>query len=144
MDPAITYALIGGSLIGVAAVTLYAGLGRVAGISGIFANVLRAPRQNLWALLFVLGLGLGGGLSLWLGLWDPGSPAASAQSLSASPNFAWLIGGGLLVGFRTRLGSGCTSGHGVCGMARLSPRSAIATLVFVAVGMLTATLVQGS
>ncbi|MGI9324290.1 MAG: YeeE/YedE family protein [Pseudomonadales bacterium] len=143
MNMAITYALIGGSIIGLAAVLLYAGLGRIAGISGIFANLLRAPRSNYWAVLFVLGLGLGGWLSHAFGLWDP---AHSTQAMVLQPrvNLWLLLGGGLLVGYGTRLGSGCTSGHGVCGMARLSRRSAAATATFVALGMLTATMVHGS
>lgn len=146
MNLAITYALIGGSIIGLAAVLLYLGLGRIAGISGIFANLLRAPRSNYWAALFVLGLGLGGWLSHTFGLWDPATQGLATTTLGpeTSINLWWLLGGGVLVGYGTRLGSGCTSGHGVCGMARLSRRSVAATATFVAVGMLTATLVHGS
>ncbi len=126
-------AIIGGSLIGMAAVWLFLSLGRVAGISGIAANALLRSKQNLWPLMFILGLGVGG----WLAYSLTG-PRPSVE-LSAEHN-VWLLVGGLLVGFGTRMGSGCTSGHGVCGMARLSKRSIAATLCFLAVGMLTATL----
>ena len=128
-------AIFGGVLIGLAAVWLYLSIGRIAGISGIAANALLRARGNLWPVLFVLGLGLGG----WLGyaMLDnkPTGEIASGQSV-------WLLVGGLLVGFGTRLGSGCTSGHGVCGISRLSKRSLFATVVFLAVGMATATTVS--
>ncbi|MFK7913575.1 MAG: YeeE/YedE family protein [Pseudomonadales bacterium] len=149
MSPAIIYAIVGGLCIGLAAVLLYAGLGRIAGISGIFSTALRAPLQQSWATLFVIGLGLGGWLAWSLGLWDPGAAVASAQQArqSVSGNYqqhvGWLVVGGLLVGYGTRLGSGCTSGHGVCGSARLSIRSVTATITFVAVGMLMATAFHG-
>ena len=125
-------AVIGGTLIGLSAVWLYLSLGRVAGISGIAANALMKSRENLWPLLFVVGLGVGGWLAyIWLG---PRTPVALDL-----PQVLMYLLGGLLVGFGTRLGSGCTSGHGVCGMARLSKRSFAATLTFLAVGMFTAT-----
>ena len=127
-------ALVGGSLIGLAAVWLYLSLGRVAGISGIAANALLRSKENLWPLMFVIGLGAGG----WLAYSFIGE--RPAMNLSGEHSL-WLIIGGLLVGFGTRMGSGCTSGHGVCGMARLSKRSFVATLSFLAVGMLSATLV---
>jgi uncharacterized membrane protein YedE/YeeE len=127
-------ALIGGSLIGLAAVWLFLSLGRVAGISGIAANALLRSKENLWPLMFVLGLGIGGWLAYSL------SGGRPAMSLSGEHSL-WLVIGGVLVGFGTRMGSGCTSGHGVCGMARLSKRSFAATLSFLAVGMATATLV---
>ncbi len=124
-------AIIGGLLIGLAAAWLALSLGRVAGISGIAATAAktRAP----WALLFIAGLAIGG----WIGLAITGQvvPRELPQGQLAS-----LLAGGVLVGFGTRLGSGCTSGHGVCGMARLSPRSISATFIFVGIGMLTATL----
>ena len=126
-----TSAIIGGLLIGLAAAWLTLSLGRVAGISGIAASAAttRAP----WTLLFLLGLALGG----WLGLWITGQAVPRALP---TESLGTLIVGGLLVGYGTRLGSGCTSGHGVCGMARLSPRSIAATAVFVGVGMLTASV----
>ena len=129
-------AIIGGTLIGAAAVWLWLSLGRVAGISGIAAQALTKSRVALWPLLFVIGLGIGG----WAGIWLTGTSTATSE-LSAL-EVALFACGGLLVGFGTRLGSGCTSGHGVCGNARLSKRSITATLTFLAVGMLTATLVH--
>ena len=125
-------AIIGGTLIGLSAVWLYLSLGRVAGISGIAASALLKSRENLWPLLFIVGLGIGGWLAY--ALLGPRTPVA----LDLPQVMTYLLGG-LLVGFGTRLGSGCTSGHGVCGMARLSKRSFAATLTFLAFGMLTAT-----
>lgn len=137
----ITLAIIGGTLIGIAAVWMLLSLGRVAGISGIAAQALRSPLANSWAVLFIVGLGVGGWLATGLGF---GPTSVAAEVLIADLGTPLLIVGGLLVGLGTRLGSGCTSGHGVCGISRLSPRSIVATLTFVAVGMLTATLVHGS
>lgn len=125
-------AIVGGALIGVAAVWLYLSLGRIAGISGIVGRALTAPTG--WAVLFIVGLGVGG----WLA-----RPFAVEPTLEVALPTELLLVGGLLVGFGTRLGSGCTSGHGVCGMARVSQRSIVATATFLAVGMLTATLVYG-
>ena len=126
--------VLGGSLIGLAAVWLFLSLGRMAGISGIAANALLRSKENIWPLMFVIGLGVGGWLAYWFVGGRPSVTLTGGQSV-------WLLVGGLLVGFGTRLGSGCTSGHGVCGMARLSKRSFVATLVFLSVGMCTATLV---
>ncbi len=138
----ISMAIVGGVLIGSAAVWLYLSVGRIAGISGIAAQALRGPLANSWAVLFILGLGLGGWAAQLLGF----GPSASLPINQAAPvadlSLPLLIGGGLLVGIGTRMGSGCTSGHGVCGMARLSPRSLAATLIFVGVGMAVATLVH--
>ena len=133
-----TGAILGGALIGVAAVWLMTSLGRVAGISGIAATALKRP-WPAWAVLFVIGLMVGGaGTTLLL---DGAIDGRNAAPAAISP---WLVLGGVLVGFGTRLGSGCTSGHGVCGIARLSKRSIVATVVFLAVAMLTATGVHGS
>lgn len=121
-------ALIGGILIGLAAVGLMALNGRIAGISGIVGAARGARGEELgWRLAFVLGLFLGP----WLVLAVNGSlpPVVLDAPLGA------IIAGGLMVGFGSRLGSGCTSGHGVCGLARFSPRSLIATLAFTASGM---------
>lgn len=123
-------AIIGGSLIGCAAVWLLFSLGRIAGISGIASQALSSPSLSKWQVWFILGLGAGG----WLikSLTDP----TISTSISHP---AVLIVGGLLVGIGTRMGSGCTSGHGVCGIARVSPRSLVATGVFLSVGMIVAT-----
>ncbi len=125
-------AIIGGCLIGGAAVWLFLSLGRIAGISGIAANALMRSRDHIWPLLFVVGLGIGGWIAY---LASGGRPAVEVQS----GQWLWMIAGGVLVGFGTRMGSGCTSGHGVCGLARFSPRSLAATLTFLGVGMVTAT-----
>lgn len=125
-------ATIGGALIGIAAVLLLKLNGRLAGISGILNSALSSRQDDrLWRVLFVGGLVIGGLLY----------QQVSSVPLLTRENFSWvqLIAAGLLVGFGTRLGSGCTSGHGVCGIARLSPRSIIATLIFLGCGMATAT-----
>jgi hypothetical protein len=117
-------ALAGGALIGLSALILMLGLGRVAGIAGIVGG-LRADRQELpWRGAFIVGLVLGPTLCI--------AGSAAPLEIAVGANFPAIIAGGLLVGLGTRLGSGCTSGHGVCGMARLSPRSLVATVVFMA------------
>lgn len=118
----------GGMLVGLAALILMLCNGRVAGISGILAGALqhRAP----WRLLFLLGLGAGAWLALTLG-W------ASMPAFTALPSWPLVLLAGLLVGIGTRFGNGCTSGHGICGMGRLSVRSIVATLTFMATGVLT-------
>lgn len=133
-------AVAGGALIGVAAVLLLATLGRVAGISGIAAGSLRAAEgERGWRWAFLLGLLTAAGLVLW---WQS-LPEASPRVLLRDALPAWeLVGAGLLVGFGTRLGSGCTSGHGVCGLARGSKRSLLAILVFMACAMLTTFLIR--
>lgn len=116
-------AAIGGALIGLASALLMLLLGRIAGISGIFAGLLVPGGQDRpWRWAFVAGL-LAAPLSAAVG----GYPMAMPQMPS---NLALVAGAGLLVGFGTRMAAGCTSGHGVCGMARLSPRSIVATVVF--------------
>ena len=127
-------AITGGVLIGLAAVWFMASLGRIAGISGIAATAFRAPFPT-WALLFLVGLLLGGGAVGYL----MGVPVVRSWT-EVSPLVAL---GGLVVGAGTRLGSGCTSGHGVGGIARLSVRSITATAVFLTVGIVTATMVHG-
>jgi len=101
--------------------------GRIAGISGIISNAL-PPRSSVWALAFVVGLPAG-----VLGYHLISGAASPSTELPTS----LLIIGGLLVGIGTRLGSGCTSGHGVCGLARLSTRSLVATLIFMTVAIVT-------
>ncbi len=122
-------AAAGGLLIGGAATLLLVTNGRVAGISGILGGALvRAPGDWLWRVCFLLGLPLG---ALAMGVARGGLEI----QISASPTA--LVFAGLLVGFGTQLGSGCTSGHGVCGMARGSRRSLVATLLFMLTGALT-------
>ena len=124
-------ALAGGAMIGLAASALLLFNGRIAGISGILGGLVldRRPGDCWWRALFLLGLVVG---ALLLPLMD-------GAAVSGSSPFGWfgMLSGGLLVGFGTRLGSGCTSGHGVCGLARLSKRSLAATLTFMLFGIFT-------
>lgn len=123
-------ALIGGGLIGLAAAVLLLFNGRIAGISGIVGDLLRPVGGDWgWRVAFVLGL-IAGPLVYQL-------IAGRILSVTIDAQLPILIVGGFLVGFGTNLGSGCTSGHGVCGIARLSPRSIVATAVFMAAGGLT-------
>jgi uncharacterized membrane protein YedE/YeeE len=117
-------ATAGGVLIGLAAIVLMAFHGRIAGISGIVGGLL-APRAGdvAWRAAFVIGM-IAAAAAL--------AAAGLGPALRDRPGLALIVIAGLLVGFGTRLGSGCTSGHGVCGVARLSPRSLVATLVFMA------------
>lgn len=122
--------LAGGALIGLAAALLLLLQGRIAGISGILNGAFaRVPGDTGWRIAFLLGLTVGGAAVMHF------------FALPFAPRSAFplplLLGAGFLVGFGTRLGSGCTSGHGVCGIARLSPRSIVATLLFMFAGMLT-------
>ncbi|QNK03121.1 YeeE/YedE family protein [Dyella telluris] len=126
--------LLGGILIGLAAVWLMAMLGRIAGISGIASSLLRGAGDWPWRAAFVAGLVMSP-LCLWLVRGDNGLGAPQVA-------WPWMALAGLLVGFGTRLGSGCTSGHGVCGIARLSSRSIAATAVFMVLGMLTVAVVR--
>ncbi len=121
---------IGGILIGIAATLLLAGSGRIAGISGIAGGLLaRVPGDSAWRLLFLLGLVLGAGAYQLV--------TAAPLEVRIDVSAPLLIAAGLLVGFGTRLGGGCTSGHGVCGIARFSARSIVATIVFIGVAMAT-------
>lgn len=127
-------ATIGGALIGSAAVLLMALNGRIAGISGIASGMMVAPVEDrLWRVLFVLGL-----IAAPL-FWHLGA-VPIAFDLSAP--LPVIILAGVLVGFGTRLGSGCTSGHGVCGIARVSARSIVSTLIFMGTGIATVTVMN--
>lgn len=128
-------ALLGGALIGLAVAVLLLALGRIAGISGIVGGLLAPARGDVaWRVAFVLGLLAAPALlSIATGL---------VQRPTIDAGWFTLIVAGLLVGVGTRLGSGCTSGHGVCGVARLSPRSLAATAIFLAVGMATVFVIR--
>lgn len=135
-------AAVGGSLIGLAAAALWLGNGRIAGISGIFGKLLPPAQTMVWRLVFLVamvvstsvvarllpGIGMGGDV-----------PAVLVQTPAAwgVPTPAWLAIAGLLTGIGTKIGNGCTSGHGVCGLARLSRRSMVAVLVFFGVAIIT-------
>jgi len=124
---------VGGLLIGLAVALMLLLNGRVAGISGIVGGLLtlRAP-DALWRAMFVAGLVLGALAYV----------RAAGVSVAVVAPLPAVLAGGLLVGFGTRLGSGCTSGHGLCGLARLSRRSVAATATFFAVAMLTVFLTR--
>jgi uncharacterized membrane protein YedE/YeeE len=122
--------LAGGMLIGLSASMLILGIGRVAGISGIVGGLLSPTRGDFrWRVLFVVGL-LASAL-LWRAF-------GSVLDIRIEAGMPLILTAGLLVGYGSRLGSGCTSGHGVCGIARLSPRSAFATAVFMTAGFVGA------
>lgn len=126
--------LCGGLLIGSAALLLWLFNGRVAGISGILANCLVQDESRLnWRLLFLAGIFIGVGGAAWV----LGTPDFSVTTTPMGLVFA-----GLLVGFGTQLGSGCTSGHGICGISRGSTRSLLATAIFMATGILTVYLIR--
>jgi uncharacterized protein len=131
-------ALIGGLLIGLASAVLWLGNGRIAGISGIFGQLLPPARSAIWRAVFLIALVLGAFVSSRLlpGLGStPELVTAPAGSGLETP--VWLAIAGLLTGIGTRIGNGCTSGHGICGLARLSKRSAVAVAVFFGVAILT-------
>jgi len=134
LDPVI--ALSGGLLIGLAAALFLLFSGRIAGISGLVARATGiadsgAPRSQTWA--FVIGLPLGATLvSLWV----------RSPEIVVTSSIPLLVVAGLLVGFGTRLGNGCTSGHGVCGVSRLSPRSLAATATFMLAGFMIVTIMR--
>jgi uncharacterized membrane protein YedE/YeeE len=123
-------ALVGGVMIGTASAAALALNGKVPGISGVFGRILRGvPGDTAWRVLFVLGLVAGGAL-----IFELHAPAAAFES---SRNLWQMALAGLLVGFGTRLGGGCTSGHGVCGISRGSKHSIVATLTFMLAGFAT-------
>lgn len=128
-------ALIGGALIGIAATLLLFLNGRIAGISGIFGDFLDASAaERGWRLAFLAGL-----------IAAPLLLAAAGQAMpnpTMPASWAIIIGAGLLVGVGTRLAGGCTSGHGICGLARFSPRSIVATGIFMAVAIIVVAIVR--
>ncbi|MFN3590606.1 MAG: YeeE/YedE family protein [Thermaurantiacus sp.] len=128
---------LGGLLIGLAAALMLLGVGRIAGVSGLAARAigLSGGADRLTPLMFVAGLPLG---ALMVALLTGG------VETRYPPSLALLVVGGLLVGFGTRLGSGCTSGHGVCGLSRLSRRSLAATATFMGTGFATVALMNAA
>ena len=128
-------ALLGGALIGLAASAMMLFVGRIAGISGILGGVLSPARGDVaWRLFFLAGLLVAGVIVVVV--------APSAIRAASGRSLGMIAAAGLIVGIGTRMGSGCTSGHGVCGLSRFSPRSLVATLTFIGVGIGTATLVR--
>lgn len=128
---------IGGLLMGLSAVVLMSGIGRIAGVSGIFGVVIsgRWTGENSWRWLFIAGLIAGTALTaLAVGL--------DVSSISFPGDLLTMAVSGLLVGVGTAMGSGCTSGHGICGVSRLSPRSLISTAIFFGVALVTVFLLR--
>jgi uncharacterized membrane protein YedE/YeeE len=127
-------ALTGGAIIGIAVAILVLVNGRIAGISGIVGGLLRpAPGEVAWRLAFVVGLIVAPLLFVAAGI---------APVVVIDADYPTLVIAGLIVGIGTRYGGGCTSGHGVCGVSRLSPRSIVATLAFMAAGVVTVFVVR--
>jgi len=127
--------LFGGALIGFSATLLLWSIGRIAGISGIVNGLGTAPRSDrAWRAAFLLGLMLAGGIAMQFLPYAPSRPQTGSTSL--------LLLAGLLVGFGTRMGNGCTSGHGVCGLGRLSWRSLAAVLTFMLTAIATVFLMR--
>lgn len=124
-------AALGGLMIGIAVAVLLLFNGRIAGISGIFANML--TKQSGWRIAFIAGLAG----APWIYRLFAGQP-----DVVIAADYPLLIAAGLLAGFGTRLGNGCTSGHGICGMARLSKRSFAAVAVFMVSAFLTVWLMK--
>ena len=125
--------LLGGLLIGISSLTMLALLGRITGISGIFAGVITAE-SGIWRWAFLAGL-IGGPLLFHL-------LTSTEAPLVSTTGWPMIITAGLLVGVGTRYAGGCTSGHGVCGISRLSIRSIIATVTFILSGIVTTTIVR--
>jgi len=126
--------LLGGVMIGTSATMLLTLNGRIAGISGIVGGMFSREEDRGWRGAFLAGLVLGGVALLLL--------APSSMKVEYAPSLPMAIVAGVLVGFGTQLGNGCTSGHGVCGISRLSLRSILATMVFIATGVLTVFMVK--
>lgn len=126
-----TRAAIGGALIGLSAALMIVLNGRIAGVSGILGGLVldRKPSDTLWRMVFLVGMGAG---ALLVGIVRPDFRPSGLEA-----GWFGMIAAGLIVGFGTRLGSGCTSGHGVCGIGRLSKRSILATITFMAAGFAT-------
>lgn len=134
-------ALAGGALIGLAAAALVLLGGRIAGISGILGGLLRpSAGDGAWRVALLLGVLAAPWVAQALATWTPWWPAAAAPRIDAG--WGLVIVAGLLVGVGTRYAAGCTSGHGVCGLSRLSPRSLVATLSFMAAGFATVAVLR--
>jgi uncharacterized membrane protein YedE/YeeE len=128
-------AAIGGALIGLSAVLLMLSTGRIAGMSGIFSGLLNLRGEDKgWRLAFLAGLILAPVVADLIGY------GMSPPKLPSS--WAVIVVAGLLVGFGTRLGGGCTSGHGICGIGRLSPRSIAATVIFMVTAIVTVAITR--
>jgi uncharacterized membrane protein YedE/YeeE len=138
-------AAIGGILIGLATAVLWLGNGRIAGISGIFGQLLPPAQTVVWRVVFLVALVLATFVTarllpqIGVGGVDP-AMLVEAPEAWGIPTPVWLVIAGLLTGIGTKVGNGCTSGHGVCGLARLSLRSLVAVVVFFGVAIITVTV----
>ncbi|PZO43538.1 MAG: YeeE/YedE family protein [Shackletoniella antarctica] len=128
------YGLFGGILIGLSSTLLLALNGRIAGISGMVNGAITFAAAEIWRWLFLLGL-VAGGLVYEYALAPQPTPTYNFAPVT-------MVVAGLLVGFGTRMGNGCTSGHGVCGLGRLSGRSLVAVITFMAAGIVTVFITQ--
>lgn len=127
-------ALAGGLMIGVAAASFILLNGRIAGISGVLGGLFRAgPGDRGWRLAFLIGMLTAPLLARWSGQLAP---------IHIDADIGTLVLAGMLVGLGTRYGSGCSSGHGVCGLSRLSVRSLVATICFIGAGMVTVSFIR--
>ena len=127
-------AMLGGLIIGVSVILFFYTTGRLAGISGIFANTISSKTNRSSNFLFLLGLVLGP----LIYFYTTKVPA----NFKITDSLVLIIIGGLLVGLGTRMCSGCTSGHGICGISRISIRSMVATITFIITGMITVFILQ--
>ena len=135
MSQSIIYGLVGGAFIGTSAILLMLLNGRIAGISGIFSGAIFPQKgDHLWRVAFLAGMVSGGLLAPLL------FNISFEFELNAS--LPVIVAGGFLVGFGTSMGSGCTSGHAVCGVARFSRRSIVATLTFISSGVITVAVIR--
>ncbi|MBT7610827.1 MAG: YeeE/YedE family protein [Bacteriovoracaceae bacterium] len=122
-------ALVGGMIIGLAAAMLLLSVNKIFGISGIVSCLLSLNKNDsFWRILIILGLIIGAAFGHWV---------FATPKVENFRSYPYLVIGSIIMGFGTRYGGGCTSGHGVCGIARLSKRSIIATLVFITTGSIT-------
>lgn len=130
LDSAYINGFLGGTLVGLSSLLLLIGSGRIAGISGIAAGVLSVKRGDMaWRVLFIAGLWLGAVVFMLL--------TQAPLTIQIDSHWYVIAAGGFLVGLGTRIGGGCTSGHGICGNARLSGRSHLATILFICSGIIT-------
>lgn len=131
MEPSWINAIWGGLIIGASAAAFLLLEGRVLGVSGITGRISEFTKgDTVWRVVFVVGAVLGGFIAS--NIWPE-----NFSNLISESNYLRLAAAGVLVGFGTKMGNGCTSGHGVCGIGRLSPRGIVATLTFMAFGVLT-------
>jgi uncharacterized membrane protein YedE/YeeE len=133
---------IGGILIGLSATIMLLNLGRLAGISSILSSLLKSKENDrMWSILFLAGLVIG--TSTYVFISNTGAEInMNPFQLGAKSHMGMVIAGGLLVGFGTQIGSGCTSGHGVCGLGRLSMRSLVATIIFLTAAVITVSTIR--